>query len=165
MAEIVQLVENGTKKYMKTHAEAVDGLNERLLEMIYPVGSIYIAVNDNNPANFLGGTWESFARGQTIFGVNTGDADFTPGKSGGSKTQELMAKIGIPGTNLGQIYGDFRSLPSTNRNGSHVAGLTWSANSAVAGASFGGARVINSNGENPSNLPPYISVYMWRRTA
>ncbi|MGM0284899.1 MULTISPECIES: phage baseplate protein [unclassified Enterococcus] len=165
MADIVQLVENGVKKYTKTHAKAVDGLKEELIEMIYPVGSIYISVNQTNPGTFIGGTWERFAEGKTLFGASSSDTDFSAGKSGGSKTQELKAKIGIPGTNLAQIYGDFGALPSSNRNGTHVASITWKANSAVAGAGSGGAKVIDSNGKNPSNIPPYIAVYMWRRTA
>lgn len=165
MAEIIQIVENGTMKYQKAHAEGIDGLEEKILEIVYPVGSIYISTNQMNPATFLGGTWERFAEGKTLFGASTSDTDFSAGKSGGSKTQELKAKIGIPGTNLAQIYGDFGALPSSNRNGTHVASITWKADSAVAGSGSGGAKVIDKYGKDPSVLPPYISVYMYRRTA
>lgn len=42
-----------------------------LLDSVYPVGSIYISVNPVSPQNFLGGTWEEFAKGRTIVGVNS----------------------------------------------------------------------------------------------
>lgn len=42
-----------------------------LLDSVYPIGSIYISVNPVSPQNFLGGTWEEFARGRTIVGVNS----------------------------------------------------------------------------------------------
>lgn len=165
MADIVQIKEDGVAKYVKTHAKAIDSLNETLLEKIYPVGSIYISVNQTNPGTFIGGTWERFAEGKTLFGVSASDTDFSAGKSGGSKSQELLAKIGIPGTNLAEIYGDLLPVPGESKNGTHVASLTWKTKKDVAGGGSGAAKVVTKKGENPSMLPPYISVYMWKRTA
>lgn len=42
-----------------------------LLDSVYPIGSIYISVNPVSPQNFLGGTWEEFAKGRTLVGVNS----------------------------------------------------------------------------------------------
>lgn len=53
----------------------------------YPVGSIYLSVNDINPSKWFGGTWEQIAKGRTLVGVDTSDTDFnTVKKTGGSKT-------------------------------------------------------------------------------
>lgn len=61
-----------------------------LIDKIYPVGSIYMSVNNVSPASFLGGTWERYANGQTLIGINESDTTFnTSGKSGGSKTNTL----------------------------------------------------------------------------
>lgn len=43
-----------------------------IIEMIYPVGSIYITTNDKNPGEYLGGEWESYGEGRTIVGAGTG---------------------------------------------------------------------------------------------
>ena len=64
-----------------------DAINE-LADMIYPVGSIYMSVNNVNPSTLFGGTWEAWGSGQVPIGVNTNDTDFnTVEKTGGSKTQ------------------------------------------------------------------------------
>lgn len=41
----------------------------KLLDTVYPVGSIYITTDDTSPASFLGGEWERYAQGRTLVGV------------------------------------------------------------------------------------------------
>lgn len=56
---------------------------------VWPIGSIYVSVNNVNPGTFFGGVWNRFAEGKTIFGVqsNGADGDFTYTESGrGAKT-------------------------------------------------------------------------------
>lgn len=53
--------------------------------MIYPVGSIYMSVNSENPSTLFGGTWVSWGSGRVPVGVNTSDSNFnTVEKPGGS---------------------------------------------------------------------------------
>lgn len=61
-----------------TAAEAVD--------LIYPVGSIYMSISDTNPAVIFGlGTWVAFASGRVVVGVDAGEPSFdTVEKTGGS---------------------------------------------------------------------------------
>ncbi len=66
-----------------------------LLNTAYPVGSLYISTNNQNPANFLGGKWESYAQGRTIIGAGTGTdsngakRSFSAGASGGEYAHTL----------------------------------------------------------------------------
>lgn len=62
-----------------------------LVNLVYPVGSIYISVNATNPANFLGGTWEAFAEGRTLIGVGSSDQNFALGSMGGESSHTLTA--------------------------------------------------------------------------
>lgn len=57
-----------------------------LLESAWPIGSIYIEITGTNPATTFGfGTWSLFAQGKTIFGIQTGSAEFgTAGQTGGA---------------------------------------------------------------------------------
>lgn len=71
-----------------------------LVDIIYPVGSIYMSTNNIDPSNFLGGKWEVFAKGKTLIGVDTDDTDFNEGKkTGGSKTH-IITKSELPNIEL-----------------------------------------------------------------
>ena len=64
-------------------------INE-LVNIIYPVGSIYMSVNSTNPGDLFGGTWTAWGSGRVPVGVNTSDTEFsTVEKTGGAKTHTL----------------------------------------------------------------------------
>ena len=60
--------------------------NDGLLNKIYPVGSIYMSVNDVSPEEFLGGTWERWSQGRVPVGVDESDEELEkPNLAGGEK--------------------------------------------------------------------------------
>lgn len=75
-----------------------------LLDLIYPIGSIYISTSSTNPTNFIGGEWERFAEGQVIVGVDESSNTLGPtpndfdenvkssGNSGGSPYHRLTVE-------------------------------------------------------------------------
>jgi microcystin-dependent protein len=65
---------------------------DETIDAIWPVGSIYLSVNNINPGTRLPGTtWELWGSGKVPVGVNTSDSSFnTPEKTGGSKTHTLQ---------------------------------------------------------------------------
>lgn len=67
------------------------------ISMAWPVGSIYISVSSGNPAESMGfGTWELFAAGRTLIGINTSDSDYDAvNKTGGTKTKSISAHAGM----------------------------------------------------------------------
>ena len=52
-------------------------IKNTLLDLIYPVGSIYMSVNNVSPQTFLGGTWTKWGSGRVPVGVNTSDSNFS----------------------------------------------------------------------------------------
>lgn len=59
---------------------------------MYPVGSIYISVNNANPATFFGGSWVAFATGRTLVGVDASQGEFNAvEKAGGHKELQSHA--------------------------------------------------------------------------
>lgn len=61
-----------------------------IFNAIYPVGSIYMSVNNVNPGLLFGGTWEAWGSGKVPVGVDANDADFdTVEETGGEKTHAL----------------------------------------------------------------------------
>lgn len=70
-----------------------------VIDLIYPVGSVYISINNVNPGTYLTGTtWEAFGTGKTLVGVDTAQTEFnTVQKTGGAKTVTLTAaQSGVP---------------------------------------------------------------------
>lgn len=123
----------------------------------YPVGSIYLSVNNTNPSQWFGGTWEQIAKGRTLVGVDTLQTEFnTVKKTGGSKYTERHTHD---------------STVLTRANGNANAN-TWGelqrANANV-GNSESKTNTYSSNGYfgsgNSGNLQPYFTCYIWCRTA
>ena len=57
---------------------------------MYPVGSIYLSVNNVNPGTLFGGTWEAWGSGRVPVGVDTSQSEFDRvEKTGGEKTHQL----------------------------------------------------------------------------
>ena len=85
---------NLIQTYVETEINSVKTNLESQINSIasklFPVGSIYTSVNNTNPSSFLGGTWERFAKGKTLVGVNEDDIDFNNVlKTAGEKVHTL----------------------------------------------------------------------------
>ena len=140
---------------------------------MYPVGSVYITYNNNNPGNFLGGTWERFGQGRTLVGEGTGNdgstsMSFTANASGGSYSHSH-----IYGIKVNEYYGSNANIRVRKSDGSWQDGAKDGAEYAIFNNSnqAGNKKLntmtykIESNTSNSSTIQPYIVVYFWRRTA
>ncbi len=141
------------------------------LQAVYPVGSIYTnATSASNPSTLLGfGTWTAFGAGRVMVGLDASDPLFdTAEETGGSKDAVVVSHTHTATvTDPGHIHpanfvrnvvsGGFSSTGGTN--------LTNIANtdSAVTGISVANS-TTGVSGTN-ANVQPYITVYMWKRTA
>jgi len=138
------------------------GLRLHMLETIYPVGSIYTNAGvATNPGTLLGfGTWTAFGAGRVMVGVDSSDTDFDAVReTGGSKTHTLT----------------IAELPAhTHQLGSNDSGTgTGGASSVEFTRSFGegnsdsvtSSSVGSGSAHEHDIVQPYITAYMWRRTA
>ena len=128
---------------------------------LYPVGSIYINASDSsNPATIFGfGTWEAFGSGRVLLGAGTGTDD-----------QPVPEVISF---NAGDTGGEYNHKLTENEMPSHSHAYR-EAFQQGSGQSSGtddepGFRVSNTSSTGSSlthnNLQPYITVYVWKRTA
>lgn len=163
--------------------ELQDAAVLQVLRAAYPVGSVYInADSDTNPATLLGfGSWSAIGAGRVLVGQNAGDTSFDVlGETGGSKDAIVVSH-----NHIGSTTGDGEHVHSTvfrRRTGSNgnvtggsmpIAGSqsgsdyqdTGIASQAAGGHSHGVS--VNSTGSSGTNanLPPYLVVKMWKRTA
>lgn len=132
----------------------------RSVRQIFPVGAVYLSIDSTNPATYFGGTWQQFGQGRMLVGVGTGtDANgqsrtFSSQGTGGEYTHALTESEMPSHTHSMKGYG------STLGKGSEG----WRFGS---GGSQTATGIINNTGSGTShnNLPPFIAVYMWMRTA
>lgn len=135
-----------------------------LLDAIYPIGSIYMSVNFTNPGFIFGGTWVAWGSGRVPVGVNANDSSFdTVEKTGGKKTHKLSLNE-LPSHNHKENQGLVSYLdPPT---GSH--NMTVDLGHGYFGSyAYGKSLYTDGSGGNAAhnNLQPYITCYMWKRTA
>ena len=156
----------------------------------YPVGSIYISINKTNPEELFGGTWETWGSGRVPVGVDDNQTEFnTVEKNGGEKNVALtvnqmpkhshtfsgttstaslvgrfmaeawnthwadgIVKLTVPNPNLSGTSGNGFGQGNYTIDASHSHTVTGT----IGEAGGGGAH---------NNLQPYITCYMWKRTA
>lgn len=131
---------------------------------VYPVGSIYISTSSENPGNIYGGTWEEYGKGRTLVGVDSNDSDFsTVEKLGGEKTHTLTIDE-MPSHSHRFKNGEYDAISILYDDGSNKwygipinNGFTFSSKQ-IQITDTGGSQAHN-------NLQPYITTYMWKRTA
>jgi hypothetical protein len=116
----------------------------------WPVGSIFISTVSTNPATLLGvGTWTAFGAGRVLVGFNGADSDFNTAEgTGGAKTHTLT----------------IAEMPAHTHPVQIMSGGSETANGGNSNSSQGTTGSTGGGGAH-NNLQPYITVYMWKRTA
>ena len=128
---------------------------ERIWEKIYPVGAIYISVNAADPSILFGGTWE---RLKDRFLLGAGDR-FAAGEMDGE------AVVILNDDEIPSHSHEVRYL--IEGQGAAPEGHTLLAGSYDTAQGQFGSMYISGGGGNEAhnNMPPYLAVYMWQRTA
>ena len=142
-----------------------------IVDLVYPVGAIYISVNSTNPSTLFGGTWEQI-QGRYLMGA--GKTSQNTNTYHGTLPAEALTWDWQAGDTLGE----YDHILSTNEMPSHshsskinlLGGFTGaSANLSDAGGSwsYGSTDFLydTGGGQAHNNMPPSLVVYMWKRTA
>ena len=135
--------------------------------ILYPVGSIYLSVNSTNPQNLFGGTWVSWGSGRVPIGINTSDGNFNAvEKTGGSKSHGHQLGDNCCAM-IGADYENAASIAYAGTNYGEKKGTTYTLQSTIITKQAQRAHNTRLNGktDNAATLPPYITCYMWKRTA
>lgn len=147
--------------------------NTNIFDLIYPVGSIYISAKSTNPAILFGGTWEQI-QGRFLLGRSS---SYPVGSMGGEAEHTLTSNE-IPNHShyLGQQGNTSRMLPTNNATSDpsledyvtevESSGSTYlKPNVNWGGFLIAGPLTNTPYGQPHNNMPPYLSVYIWKRTA
>ena len=171
-----------------------DGKLRNILDFVHPVGSIYMTMNNQNPSTLFGGTWVRWGEGRVPVGVSENDSDFgTVEKIGGEKehplTKDEMPKHRHQGQyTYNHTYTDYLDSPSQViqvEQGTREVEVQYkvikndvstvdchSRGSGPANDIYYSEKVTSTYGvaDDGGNIPhnnlqPYITCYMWKRTA
>lgn len=142
---------------------------ENLLNLIYPIGSIYITTDSNNPKDFLGGTWELFGQGKTLVGVKPEDTTYgVSGNEGGEYTHTLTNEE-MPmhkHTEYATVGNIAYNKPTSAQGNDTICSIEYTEYD-NKNVSYEPTVLTGWSGEGQphNNMPPYITVYMYKRTA
>lgn len=147
-------------------------------DKIYPVGSIYMSVNSINPSELFGGTWEQLKDRFLLGAGDTYSAGSTAGEAEHTLTIDEMPahshKLVTTNTNpdVDSIYDHITHKNNVDKHitGNGVQGSTTAGNYYLMAdksnsTPSAGASETVGKGESITNMPPYLVVYMWQRTA
>lgn len=191
--------------YQSKHAgAAIDAsvdTTQQILNMIYPVGSIYMSVNNVSPATFIGGTWTALTDRVLIGAGSSYAVNATGGATSHTHTSAAHTHTSAAHTHTTAGHTlTVNEIPSHNHatygqvpriNDSSVSGdmyghstqASWWFKSCASSVNYTGGGASHSHGNtgsttpgntgsttpgktgSSSNLPPYLAVYMWKRTA
>lgn len=137
-----------------TFKKLVAGGGDFNIDKVYPLGAIYISVLETSPSDLFGGTWERFANGKTLIGVDENDADFnTVKKTGGEKSHTLTVQEMPTHTHAQNAHNHTGSSGSA---GAHTHTISGSAASAGA---HGHSASSNSTGSHTHKVGSDLDAY------
>ena len=129
---------------------------EWIVSGLYPIGSIHITTDSTNPSAYFGGTWERFGNGRVLVCVDEENENLASSQLEGGASEVTLTTNNLPNHRHRQDQQtksvkktggadrpyDYRASDSDHKNSSYT----------------GGSQAHN-------NLQPYITCYMWVRTA
>ncbi len=167
----------------------LNGKDILTIDKIYPVGSIYMSVNSTNPGTLFGGTWVRWGNGRALVSVNESETEFNSVEKVGGEKTHVITTAEMPS----HTHSVKAQTVTTSTNGKHthsghsnqdIASGTSSKNRIVKGGDNTVSGFLLENGDHShtvtipasttgstgsgvghNNLPPYITCYMWKRTA
>ncbi|MCR2032390.1 DUF859 family phage minor structural protein [Anaerofustis stercorihominis] len=154
---------------------------KKLIDYIYPIGSIYMSVNATSPANLFGGSWTQL-KDRFLLGVGSA---YTAGSTGGAATHKLtvaempkhahdtpffnnMTNNGEGKSDFIGVYGKGATASAAIKEmGASSTMEMWWVNQTNKAEGNEWSYLTSSKGGSSAhnNMPPYLVVYMWKRTA
>lgn len=140
-----------------------------VLDNVYPIGSIYMNVNSTNPGTLFGGTWEQI-QGKFLLGMSS---SYPAGSQGGEAshtlTTEEMPSHGHNPANQSGYYGFITNSKKAFEVGDmgvqSGSGRYYPYSPTAFDISRNSLTGTTGGGNSHNNMPPYLSIYIWKRTA
>lgn len=140
-----------------------------VLDNVYPIGSIYMNVNSTNPGTLFGGTWEQI-QGKFLLGMSS---SYPAGSQGGEAshtltTEEMPAHAHNPANEAGYygfITNSQKAFTVGDMGVQSGSGRYYPYSTTAFDISRNSLTGTTGGGKSHNNMPPYLSIYIWKRTA
>ena len=181
----VELNHNGSKKFETTASGSTvtgdlsvsgsitaGGLN--IVQNAYPVGSIYMNINSTNPNTLFGfGTWVRFGEGRMLISQENSNSRWDSAEETGGSESVTLTESQIPGHSHLMIHNTPATtnglgaitLPHISRGNVGGMGSSDTGLQGTSGTPNVGSTASTGGSSSHDNMPPFIVVYMWKRTA
>lgn len=148
-----------TKQYVDSLVSTLTEQYASIVDIIYPIGSIYMSVNAADPSTLFNGTsWEKL-EGRFLLGSSS---TYKPGSTGGEATHALTTSE-MPKHTHAMYSGNGGGDGTWEPDGGSYLVDSVTENKTTWWASLGMNYAGGSAAHN--NMPPYLSVNMWKRTS
>lgn len=132
---------------------------------IYPIGAIYMSVSSTSPASLFGGTWEQI---QNRFLLAAGSS-YAAGNTGGEATHTLTESEMPSHTHAlraNTSWGENEALaPWAQYFGSNILYDVGASGGTITRSYYAEVAQPVGSGAAHNNMPPYLVIYVWKRTA
>ena len=136
----------------KIEAENTYANKNEILPMVYPIGSIYMSINNVSPSTLFGfGSWEMIP---DVFLLGAGNL-YSGGATGG-EVDHVLTTSEMPSHTHNYLRQQFDR--NDGDNGTDVYGASNKTLPQVVGTTE-----ATGNGVPHNNMPPYLAVYIWKR--
>ena len=153
-------------KTMKSTQNGVDITGDLTLDGVsfllkaYPVGAIYVSTIQTNPSGLIGGIWDRI-EGKFLVGISDTDSTFADGATDIGEKEHTLTTAEMPQHthSLDDIYRHIVNTPGEIASGGGWADQPRNLVSQLNTTNSAG------NGLAHNNLPPFLPVYIFKRTA
>lgn len=161
--ETYQIRDSEAARKNETEKELGKKVNKQeLFNLIYPVGAIYLSTTNVDPGTIFGGTWEQI---KDKFLLSAGDT-YAAGSTGGKTSYTLSAAIGAVDNNV-HALGYITEGPIAYQKSYRPSIVVYGGSADTsATASWNHSTPVTEHSVNDRNvtiIPPYLSVYVWKR--
>ena len=145
-------------------SEKIARLDKSVIDMVYPVGAIYMSVNSTNPGNLFGGKWEQI---KDRFMLACGDT-YAAGSTGGEAEHTLTVDEMPTHDHKIRLFTGINGVATTVSDTQQGKPLSskWNEDNTLSSDTNQEHNIDVTGGGSPhNNMPPYLAVYAWKRIA
>lgn len=159
-----EIAASAAKSAYEAQKAAEDTANN-IFSLVYPVGSIYMSVNEMDPAGLFGGKWERLKDTFLLAAGDTYAAGSTGGEAVHTLTEAEMPNHVHDGVTTDEWADSHRMTYDHQADTENGDAAYWSLVNSTDPSQYTARTVAAGGSEAHNNMPPYLAVYVWKRIA
>lgn len=136
---------------------------------MFPIGSIYLSVNNTSPASLFGGTWSQIAQGRTLFGEGTlNNITYTLNSTVNAGLPNIQAYLKNKRSFMGESNSEVETSGAFSHlltSGGNLNNLSWGGNNRYSELWFNASSSNSIYGNSTTVQPNALVVKIWVRVA